>query len=487
MLLPTSAAPMHGAQLVWRLFEDYLASTTFKGDVSESLASVSVFTSFLQSGFRFPAIATSVARSLAHRLLMRMMECVVSAVCVRGPALCQDAVVLHYVYPIVQEYRFGRCWVTRLLRWGGALFVPSILRRVLPSARHASLNDAEDVDIAFLHRPPSPTLRPGDPDVFESMPTFSQSCLRFYKYHYDAHTLYAIVSSGLVSDVAGLLVDQLIWASIYVQERHQRTSLWRFFKRYIGETTKSVAEMLLSYSVRYVGAKLGQRLSSEPTGGGVFWAEHLLLLGCSMQIVHASIILGQWVYDAVDAAYPASLTDLEEDRREQEEHEEYKERAAQWARMSFDAGVAAGARANGFAYSPSTANRLPNYYEMLGVDEKAKPLEIKKAYRSLALQNHPDRLAARDATQARVCMAQLNEAYGTLVDDEKRSQYDATRSLAGTPQIFKSLEQLTLPKLSLVCAATSVGVVFIAYLQFTIAFMRLTSSGRGPIVFASGW
>ena len=58
-------------------------------------------------------------------------------------------------------------------------------------------------------------------------------------------------------------------------------------------------------------------------------------------------------------------------------------------------------------------------YEALGVDKTANKSEIKKAYRELALENHPD----RGGTEER--FKQINEAYSILSDDQKRSQYDA--------------------------------------------------------------
>ncbi len=63
-----------------------------------------------------------------------------------------------------------------------------------------------------------------------------------------------------------------------------------------------------------------------------------------------------------------------------------------------------------------------DYYEVLGVSRNSSPDEIKKAFRQLALQYHPDRNAA-DAT-AEERFKELNEAYSVLSDPEKRSQYD---------------------------------------------------------------
>lgn len=63
-----------------------------------------------------------------------------------------------------------------------------------------------------------------------------------------------------------------------------------------------------------------------------------------------------------------------------------------------------------------------DYYKTLGVSRNASPEEIKKAYRKLALQYHPDR--NKDNKQAEEKFKEISEAYAVLSDKEKRAQYD---------------------------------------------------------------
>lgn len=71
-----------------------------------------------------------------------------------------------------------------------------------------------------------------------------------------------------------------------------------------------------------------------------------------------------------------------------------------------------------------------DYYRALGVSAEATPDEIKRTYRRLALEYHPDR--NRGDRQAEERFKDISEAYGVLIDPEKRRQYDTFRQ-AGFP------------------------------------------------------
>ena len=67
-------------------------------------------------------------------------------------------------------------------------------------------------------------------------------------------------------------------------------------------------------------------------------------------------------------------------------------------------------------------NGKRDYYEVLGVSRNADEEELKKAYRKLALQYHPDRNPGDKQAEER--FKEVSEAYSILCDPEKRAQYN---------------------------------------------------------------
>src|SRR5579884_2183916 len=71
----------------------------------------------------------------------------------------------------------------------------------------------------------------------------------------------------------------------------------------------------------------------------------------------------------------------------------------------------------------------PDYYKVLGVGKNASDEEIKKAYRKLARQYHPDRNPGDKKAEER--FKEISQAHDVLSDPEKRKAYDRSGMLGG--------------------------------------------------------
>lgn len=77
---------------------------------------------------------------------------------------------------------------------------------------------------------------------------------------------------------------------------------------------------------------------------------------------------------------------------------------------------------------------MANYYEVLGLSNGASDEEIKKAYRKLSLQYHPDKLANKSEAEKKEGeerFKEISEAYSVLSDPEKKERYDRYGSVDG--------------------------------------------------------
>ena len=68
---------------------------------------------------------------------------------------------------------------------------------------------------------------------------------------------------------------------------------------------------------------------------------------------------------------------------------------------------------------------MKNYYQILGVEPKSSEDEIRRAYRRMALQYHPDRNPGDPKSEDR--FKEVSEAYGVLIDRDKRRDFDLWR------------------------------------------------------------
>ncbi|MBI3317173.1 MAG: DnaJ domain-containing protein [Candidatus Omnitrophica bacterium] len=76
-----------------------------------------------------------------------------------------------------------------------------------------------------------------------------------------------------------------------------------------------------------------------------------------------------------------------------------------------------------------------DYYQTLGLSERATPEEIKKAYRKLAIKYHPDKNPA-NLKQAEAKFKEVSQAYYVLGDEKRRGHYDQMRRFGGSAGNF---------------------------------------------------
>lgn len=73
---------------------------------------------------------------------------------------------------------------------------------------------------------------------------------------------------------------------------------------------------------------------------------------------------------------------------------------------------------------------MKDYYKILQVNKSSTEEEIRKSYRKLAMQHHPDRNP--DNPRAEEIFIEITEAYGVLADPEKKRKYDRLQAFGGT-------------------------------------------------------
>jgi curved DNA-binding protein len=78
-----------------------------------------------------------------------------------------------------------------------------------------------------------------------------------------------------------------------------------------------------------------------------------------------------------------------------------------------------------------------DYYKILGLNNNASTDEVRKAYRKLAMQYHPDRNRGKEEW-ANDKFKEINEAFNVLCNPEKREKYDYYGSVGNIGDIFDS-------------------------------------------------
>lgn len=82
---------------------------------------------------------------------------------------------------------------------------------------------------------------------------------------------------------------------------------------------------------------------------------------------------------------------------------------------------------------------MKDFYKILGVADNANQDEIKKAYRKLAVKYHPDK--NQNDKNAEDKFKEINEAYETLSDENKKNEYDNIRKYGGSGHYHSQMEE----------------------------------------------
>lgn len=97
----------------------------------------------------------------------------------------------------------------------------------------------------------------------------------------------------------------------------------------------------------------------------------------------------------------------------------------------------------GFAHSVVA---VANYYQILGVSPSASPMEIRRMYRQLSKQYHPD-TTNLPPVQAKEKFQQLNEAYATLSNPQRRLDYDRQLYAQRLASIYAAMADQQTPEM----------------------------------------
>ena len=126
-----------------------------------------------------------------------------------------------------------------------------------------------------------------------------------------------------------------------------------------------------------------------------------------------------------------------------------------------------------------------DYYSILGVPKNASDDDIKKAYRKLAMQFHPDKNPGKEKW-ANEKFKEINEAYGVLGNPDKRRQYDQFGTTGDASDIFGShTTQTTFEDLMKDFGGAGLGFDFLDNIfgNFTkrrgFSFRQYATDGRG--------
>ena len=443
------------------LFFDYLASPAIINDALACVATTDTLS--MLSVFRHPArFLAHVHFALTRRALSRAVLCVVSSALVAtGSTFLVEGTLNAIDHDVLQEHLISTFVIMRWLRAVTGV-APMVWKRVFGLS--GSARNGEE----------------GYGDVIQ--------CTR-QRYMNEFGVVRGVVGVHLPHHIATLMTQQLHWLQMVLENRRaeKRTSLWRTLKPYFAALSTSIAEVVLSDVTRCLGYACGRaigrwRRRPESTAFALaFWVEHAVLTMAAPFLEAAAHAVGSRVYRELDRIFPPTANDAAADAdEEQRDHDEEHD-----ARETF--------------FSTTALRGKRDLYEVLGVSNDATPEDIKRAYRKLALEHHPDRVGSlppEERESAAAAMASINDAYDVLSDESKKRQYDQARfamdpSSSIVPTVFmQRLRRLPLPLQAGVGVGALLGITMISgeviYRHVFSLLREQTSLGRAPVHSAVG-
>ncbi len=145
----------------------------------------------------------------------------------------------------------------------------------------------------------------------------------------------------------------------------------------------------------------------------VHWDQAVILAGFA---VAAAAVFAYLARDMI----LRKKTDYDRQELGSKEDKEYEKYHSDWSDDYEDVGSRTKGLGGGFQ-RPSEGESIPDLYAIMGLERDATQEQIKRQYRRLAKESHPDRSAEKDARHK---MAEINQAYEILSDPKQRDEYD---------------------------------------------------------------
>ena len=278
----------------------------------------------------------------------------------------------------------------------------------------------------------------------------------------------AVLYRNAIPTAAQMVVDHSEFVYHYIKSPHLYR---RTLRAHAVTTAVEVAELGLGLAVRCIGAAAVYKVLPQSSRVcGAFVAENALLLLSSLLLTRRLISpLAARVESKMCQLLPPTQIEMAEDEREAEEE------AAAYRKLEDEV-------LSGWHKGEESP------YTILDVPIDASKDEIKKKYRQLALQMHPDKIAhlPREQKEAmEIRFKKVASAYQILSDDDKRRLYATESGEQHSRGMLKLIEHLPiyvqLPILLSIMGGLMCSIWGLGFAKFHTAFRNFTAGGVIPL------